>query len=123
MFNITMDPTQHNIGSEASCTTCTFAEDFSNYWTATLFFRARNGSYTRVPQRANVDFDGARNGGVTVYYTASCKPAHSSDQKHPTNPPRPQTKTPKSPPSNPASAWSSATRPTAPPPRPPSSAS
>jgi len=73
MFNVTMDPTRHNIGEEATCTTCTFAEDFSNYWTATLFFRARNGSYIRVPQRANVDFDGARGGGMTVYYTASCK--------------------------------------------------
>ena len=78
MFNITMDPTRHNIGEEATCTTCTFAEDFSNYWTATLFFRARNGSYIRVPQRANVDFDGARGGGMTVYYTASCKFSRSS---------------------------------------------
>ncbi|KAL2270526.1 hypothetical protein VTJ83DRAFT_2710 [Remersonia thermophila] len=68
MFNITMDPTQHNIGEEATCTTCTFSEDFSNYWTATLFFRARNGSYIRVPQRGNIDFESARGGGMTVYY-------------------------------------------------------
>ncbi|KXX76195.1 putative exoglucanase GH6D [Madurella mycetomatis] len=71
MFNITMDANRHNIGEEATCTTCTFAEDFSNYWTATLFFRARNGSFIRVPQRPNVDFDGARGGGMTVYYTPS----------------------------------------------------
>lgn len=25
-------------------------EDFSNYWTANLYFKARNGSYKRVPQ-------------------------------------------------------------------------
>ncbi|KAL2147653.1 hypothetical protein VTI28DRAFT_8107 [Corynascus sepedonium] len=71
MFNVTMDPKQHNIGEEATCTTCTFSEDFSNYWTAVLYFRARNGSYIRVPQRPNVDFDGARGGGMTVYYTPS----------------------------------------------------
>ncbi|KAK3295368.1 uncharacterized protein B0H64DRAFT_145002 [Chaetomium fimeti] len=71
MFNVTMDPERYNIGEEASCTTCTFSEDFSNYWTATLFFRARNGSYIRVPQRPNIDFDNARGGGMTVYYTAS----------------------------------------------------
>ncbi|KAL2181150.1 uncharacterized protein P884DRAFT_281448 [Thermothelomyces heterothallicus CBS 202.75] len=71
MFNITMDPKQHNIGEEATCTTCTFSEDFSNYWTAVLYFRARNGSYIRVPQRPNVGFDGARGGGMTVYYTPS----------------------------------------------------
>ncbi|KAL2262372.1 hypothetical protein VTK26DRAFT_1555 [Humicola hyalothermophila] len=72
MFNITMDPDRHNIGEEATCTTCQFAEDFSNYWTATLFFRARNGSYIRVPQRPNVDFPAStRGGGMTVYYTNS----------------------------------------------------
>lgn len=25
-------------------------EDFSNYWTANLYFKARNGTYKRVPQ-------------------------------------------------------------------------
>ncbi|KAK3314592.1 hypothetical protein B0H66DRAFT_482311 [Apodospora peruviana] len=71
MLNITMDPARHDIGSEATCTTCTFSEDFSNYWTAVLFFRARNGSFHRVPQIPNIGFDGARNGGMTVYYTPS----------------------------------------------------
>ncbi|KAK3302649.1 uncharacterized protein B0T15DRAFT_562604 [Chaetomium strumarium] len=71
MFNVTMDPARHNIGEEATCTTCTFSEDFSNYWTATLFFRARNGSFIRVPQRPNIGFESARGGGMTVYYTAS----------------------------------------------------
>lgn len=43
-----------------------FSEDFSNYWTAVLFFRARNGTYKRVPQFVS---DGLRgNGGITVYY-------------------------------------------------------
>ncbi|KAK3987470.1 hypothetical protein QBC44DRAFT_400110, partial [Cladorrhinum sp. PSN332] len=71
MFNTTMDHNRHNIAEEATCTTCTFSEDFSNYWTAILYFRARNGSLIRVPQRPNIDFDGARGGGMTVYYTAS----------------------------------------------------
>ncbi|KAK4155735.1 hypothetical protein C8A00DRAFT_41665 [Chaetomidium leptoderma] len=49
MFNVSMDPNRYNIGEESTCTTYTFSEDFSNYWTATLFFRACNGSYIRVP--------------------------------------------------------------------------
>ncbi|KAK0715481.1 hypothetical protein B0H67DRAFT_645227 [Lasiosphaeris hirsuta] len=40
-------------------------------WTAVLYFRARNGSVTQVPQRANIGFEGARSGGMTVYYTPS----------------------------------------------------
>ncbi|KAF6756027.1 hypothetical protein DFP72DRAFT_990029 [Ephemerocybe angulata] len=30
-----------------------FVEDKSNYWTAVMYFRPRNGSYVRVPQMAN----------------------------------------------------------------------
>ena len=63
-----MDPAM-NISAEATCTTCTFTEDFSNYWTAVLFFRHRNGSYHRVPLMENVLLEGQR-GGMTVYYTA-----------------------------------------------------
>jgi len=69
-FNITMDPKVHDIPSTASCTTCTFSEDFSNYWTAVLFFRAQNGSYHRVPLKPNVGFEAAT-GGQTVYYSAA----------------------------------------------------
>ena len=61
-----MDPSK-DIAEEATCTTCQFSEDFSNYWTAVLFFRARNGSYHRVPQIGNAGFEGSR-GGMTVYY-------------------------------------------------------
>ena len=52
---------------KATCTTCQFSEDFSNYWTAVMYFRAANGTYKRVPQRSNTGFDGT-NGGMTVYY-------------------------------------------------------
>ncbi|KAL9107990.1 MAG: hypothetical protein Q9227_007205 [Pyrenula ochraceoflavens] len=58
----TDDPSQLS-----NCTTCTFSEDFSNYWTAVLYFRAPNNTLMRVPQRGNVGMEQA-NGGLTVYY-------------------------------------------------------
>ncbi|KAE8446199.1 hypothetical protein EG329_012424 [Mollisiaceae sp. DMI_Dod_QoI] len=71
-FNVTMDPS-NNISTLASCTTCTFSEDFSNYWTAVLYFKARNGTYKRVPQKGNVGFEAANGGGMTVYYSPQTK--------------------------------------------------
>ncbi|KAI1762690.1 hypothetical protein GGR53DRAFT_402489 [Hypoxylon sp. FL1150] len=65
-FNASMDPAGHDLVAESTCTSCTFSEDFSNYWTAVLFFRARNGTYKRVPQFPNVGLRAV--GGVTVYY-------------------------------------------------------
>lgn len=47
-FNASM--TTSDVSNAASCTTCEFSEDFSNYWTANLYFKARNGTYKRVPQ-------------------------------------------------------------------------
>jgi len=67
-FKPSMDPSSLDIPSTATCTTCTFAEDFSNYWTAVMYFKARNGTFKRVPQKGNVNFE-ASNGGMTVYYT------------------------------------------------------
>ncbi|KAK3684331.1 hypothetical protein B0T22DRAFT_539216 [Podospora appendiculata] len=67
-FNASMPHT--DIAKEATCTSCFFDQDFSNYWTANVYFKARNGSYHRVPQMVN-DAIGAANGGITVYYTAS----------------------------------------------------
>ncbi|KAI0474475.1 hypothetical protein F4859DRAFT_522096 [Xylaria cf. heliscus] len=66
-FRPTMDPSNLDIPSTATCTTCTFAEDFSNYW-AVLYFQARNGTFKRVPQKGNVGFEQS-SGGMTVYYT------------------------------------------------------
>ena len=69
----------------ATCTTCRFKEDLSNYWTAVMYFKHQNGSYIRVclssvdtadyeltwiyqvPQMAN-QFTGSPQGGMTVYY-------------------------------------------------------
>ncbi|KAF2258546.1 hypothetical protein CC78DRAFT_594864 [Lojkania enalia] len=71
-FNATMTG---DIGEQASCTTCTYSEDFSNYWTAVMYFRHENGSYKRVPQYANAQLgyegrdDPSIKGGMTVYYT------------------------------------------------------
>jgi len=39
----------------------------SNYWTAVIYFKARNGSYKRVPQLGQ-DSNGAKGGGMMVYY-------------------------------------------------------
>jgi hypothetical protein len=32
-----------------------------------MYFKARNGTYKRVPQKTNFGFEGA-NGGMTIYY-------------------------------------------------------
>ncbi|KAK3381762.1 hypothetical protein B0H63DRAFT_502120 [Podospora didyma] len=58
-----------DVSKLASCTTCHFDQDFSNYWTANLYFRARNGSYKRIPQIAN-QFNEGDNAGITIYYTS-----------------------------------------------------
>jgi hypothetical protein len=58
-----------DIGEQGSCTTCTFSEDFSNYWTAVMFFKHSNGSYKRVPIMENAALPGGITGGMTVYYT------------------------------------------------------
>ncbi|KAK7755511.1 hypothetical protein SLS62_002443 [Diatrype stigma] len=68
-FNASMDPASHDLPAESTCTSCTFSEDFSNYWTAVLYFRARNGTYKRVPQFASEGLKA--NGGITVYYIPS----------------------------------------------------
>lgn len=48
-FNITMDPSK-DPAQLSTCTSCSFVQDKSNYWTASMFFKAKNGSYIRVPQ-------------------------------------------------------------------------
>ncbi|KAG9235325.1 hypothetical protein BJ875DRAFT_422254 [Amylocarpus encephaloides] len=60
----TMHP-KKDMPGESTCTTCSFSEDFSNYWTAVLYFRARNGTYKRVPQASQIN---GATGGITVYY-------------------------------------------------------
>ncbi|KAF1994208.1 hypothetical protein P154DRAFT_539782 [Amniculicola lignicola CBS 123094] len=65
-FNATMNG---DIGEQGACTTCTFTEDFSNYWTAVMYFKHTNGSYKRVPIMQNAALPNGINGGMTIYYT------------------------------------------------------
>ncbi|KAB5511710.1 hypothetical protein GE09DRAFT_639352 [Coniochaeta sp. 2T2.1] len=65
-FNASMTPGEYDPPSLSTCTSCTYSEDFSNYWTANVYFKAKNGTYKRVPQVANLGL-GVK-GGVTVYY-------------------------------------------------------
>ena len=64
-----------DIADESTCTTCSYRDDFSNYWTSNLYFRARNGSYKRVPQIPNRlffddEFTTRTHGGMVVYYVS-----------------------------------------------------
>ncbi|KAI4611422.1 hypothetical protein J4E80_007643 [Alternaria sp. BMP 0032] len=63
-----MDPAKgHDLATQSTCTTCEFSEDLSNYWTAVVYFKAKNGTFKRVPQRAQQGMEGT-NGGMVVYY-------------------------------------------------------
>ncbi|KAL1899232.1 hypothetical protein Sste5346_003155 [Sporothrix stenoceras] len=67
-FNATMTG---DVGARGTCTTCQMAEDFSNYWTAVMYFKSpTNGSYHRVPVVNNAALAAGTTGGITVYYTA-----------------------------------------------------
>jgi hypothetical protein len=73
-FNASM--TTGDVSQAATCTTCQFAEDFSNYWTANLYFKARNGTYKRVTQGSAAlqfgdTFSNQIKGGVLVYYVSA----------------------------------------------------
>lgn len=73
-FNVTMDP-NNDPAQLSKCTSCTFNQDKSNYWTAVMFFKAANGSYIRVPQIGNGGPQGklVNDGGLDVYYIPSGK--------------------------------------------------
>lgn len=77
-FNATIKPNT-DVSTLATCTTCGPAEDFSNYWTANLYYQSpKNKSYKRVPQVPNRLLFGDRfttqtSGGITVYYIAPRK--------------------------------------------------
>jgi hypothetical protein len=53
-FNLTMDASL-DLPELSTCTTCRFKEDFSNYWTAVMYFKHPNGSYFRVSLSGNCD--------------------------------------------------------------------
>jgi len=61
-----------DVGARGTCTTCQMAEDFSNYWTAHVFYKDPNGTYHRVLNTpVNPLLGGSQGavGGITVYYT------------------------------------------------------
>jgi hypothetical protein len=58
-----MDAATHDLVGLSTCTTCQFSEDFSNYWTAVLYYKAKNGTFKRVPQMAQ---DNSQNQGGMV---------------------------------------------------------
>ena len=67
-----MDPSVQTPDKASTCTSCTYSDDFSNYWTASIYFKSpENGTYKRVPQMANTQQNGKtmdQDGGITVYY-------------------------------------------------------
>lgn len=65
-LNVSMPAIELDPSTQASCTTCDFSEDMSNYWTANLYFKARNGTLKRVPQMVNLGLQGRE--GMTIYY-------------------------------------------------------
>ncbi|EHK99441.1 hypothetical protein M7I_4740 [Glarea lozoyensis 74030] len=71
-FNTTMDIKKADPSTTSKCTSCKLSEDFSNYWTASIYFKSpENGTYKRVPQMANGRLNGTlleQEGGITVYY-------------------------------------------------------
>ncbi|KAF2264360.1 hypothetical protein CC78DRAFT_553528 [Lojkania enalia] len=71
-FNVTMDP-KNDPAKLSTCTSCSFVQDKSNYWTAVMFFHHRNGSYIRVPQVGNGGPQGRliNKGGLDIYYIPS----------------------------------------------------
>ncbi|KAK5662135.1 hypothetical protein OQA88_8040 [Cercophora sp. LCS_1] len=68
-FRANMTPITHDPATESACTTCTLPDDFSNYWTATMFYQSpHNGSYKRIKQIGSLFHEKAREGGITIYY-------------------------------------------------------
>ena len=67
-----MDPMTIDPPATSKCTSCKMVEDFSNYWTASIYFRSpENGTFRRVPQMANGRLNGTlleQDGGLTIYY-------------------------------------------------------
>ncbi len=74
-FNLTMEPVTYDLVKRSTCTSCSFVQDLSNYWTAVMFFKHRNGSYQRVPQVGNGGPQGKliNKGGLDLYYIPNGK--------------------------------------------------
>jgi len=77
-----MDPATIDPAATSQCTSCKMVEDFSNYWTASIYFQSpENGTFRRVPQMANGRLNGTlleQDGGLTIYYM---RPFSGSNKK------------------------------------------
>lgn len=71
-FQVDM-PEDYDLPGQSSCTSCSYAQDKSNYWTAAMYFQHNNGSYHRARQVGNGGPQGSLNqeGGITMYYIPS----------------------------------------------------
>jgi hypothetical protein len=65
-FNASVEPVTYDLPGRSNCTGCTFSEDFSNYWTAVLYYRAGSGTLKNVELFPNGGL--AQSGGITVHY-------------------------------------------------------
>jgi hypothetical protein len=74
-FKPSMPVGQHNLPGSSTCTSCSYTQDKSNYWTAAMYFQHQNGSFHRARQVGNGGPQGALNqvGGITMYYIPSGK--------------------------------------------------
>ncbi len=64
-----MPAESHDLAKLSTCTSCQFTEDFSNYWTAVIFYRSKNGTFKRVPQMAQAGMEGTQGGMVRKQFT------------------------------------------------------
>jgi hypothetical protein len=72
-FNVSMPIGSHDLATQSTCSSCSFPQDKSNYWTAAMYFRDRQGRYKRVPQIGNGGPQGQliNDGGLAMYYIPS----------------------------------------------------
>lgn len=66
-------PQDYDLAGLSTCTSCSFAQDKSNYWTAAMYFQHQNGSYHKARQVGNGGPQGSLDqvGGITMYYIPS----------------------------------------------------
>ena len=72
-FGVDMPIDGHDLPALSTCTSCSYAQDKSNYWTAALYFQHNNGSFHRARGVGNGGPQGSLNqhGGITMYYIPS----------------------------------------------------
>jgi hypothetical protein len=77
-FNASLDG---DLSTEATYTSCTPNEDFSNYWTAVIYLRARKWTFKRVNTLGNPFGYSIATGVQTVCYLSRRKMPYSSSSR------------------------------------------